>query len=138
MYILKGYLNTIFWDKTRISKKFPLDKINGKKYPLFFFCDFQFVTVLHLICDSYMSWSVRFVSLRVNFHFQISQLKKIARNFFARKNFTHIFPLFPYLLSHKKMTVLNKRRVLLLILLFRKKKVKKRRFWDQKIFTERK
>ena len=36
-------------------KKFPSDKINGTKMPCFFFLEIQLITVLHLICDSYMS-----------------------------------------------------------------------------------
>ena len=33
-----------------------------KKCPFFFFRELQFITVLFLIYDSYMSWSTRFVS----------------------------------------------------------------------------
>ena len=85
--------------------------------------------------------------IKMDFHSQISQRKKFARIFFARKKFTHVFPLQKnppkYLLSQKKMTVLNKRLLLLLLIvrrrfLFRKKKAKIRRFWVWKIFTERK
>ena len=41
--------------------------------PSFFFRKLQFITVLLLICDSYMSWSTRFVSLKlcVGFPFSI-------------------------------------------------------------------
>ena len=54
---------TIHWDKTKMLKRFNLDKINGAKMPCFFFHDH--ITVLLLICDSYMSWSTRFVSLKL-------------------------------------------------------------------------
>ena len=33
--------------------------------PFFFFRELQLITVLLLICDSYMSWSTRFVSLKL-------------------------------------------------------------------------
>ena len=36
-------------------KKFPLDRINGTKNALIFFRELQLITVLLLICDSYMS-----------------------------------------------------------------------------------
>ena len=54
-------------------KKFPSDKINGTKNALFF-CELQLITVLSLICNSYMRWNTCFVSLKnmcVSFHFGI-------------------------------------------------------------------
>ena len=36
-------------------KKFPPDKINGTKNAFFFVCELQFITVLILNCDCYMS-----------------------------------------------------------------------------------
>ena len=51
----------IYWDKTQTLKKFLSDKINGTKI---FFRELQLITALLLICDSYMSWSTRFVSLK--------------------------------------------------------------------------
>ena len=62
---------TIHWDKTKMLKKFPLDKINGKKISSFFFHKLQLITVLLLICNSYMSWSARFVSLKLCVWFSI-------------------------------------------------------------------
>ena len=47
---------TIHWDKTSV-KEIRSDKISGTKNAL--------ITVLFLICDSYMSWSTRFVSLKL-------------------------------------------------------------------------
>ena len=44
-------------------KKFPSDKMNGTEMSFLFFRERQLITVLLLICDSYMSWSTRFVSL---------------------------------------------------------------------------
>ena len=54
---------TIHWDKTQMSRKFPSDKANDTKK-----CSF---TILLLICDSYMSWSIRFVSLKLCVKFSI-------------------------------------------------------------------
>ena len=62
---------TIHWDKTQILKKNPLDKINCTKKPYLFFREVQLITVLLLICDSYMTWSTRFVSLRLRVRFSI-------------------------------------------------------------------
>ena len=47
MYVYSG-------DKTQMLKIFPSDKINGTKNALFFFREHQLITVLLLICDSYM------------------------------------------------------------------------------------
>ena len=55
---------TIYWDKTQMLKKITLVKVNGAKSALFF-CELQLITVLLLTCDSYMSWSTRFVSLKL-------------------------------------------------------------------------
>ena len=44
-------------------KKFPSDKMNGTEMLFLFFRERQLITVSLLICDSYMSWSTRFVSL---------------------------------------------------------------------------
>ena len=62
---------TIHWDKAQMLKKFPSDKINGTKMPSFFFRELQLITVLLLICDSYMSRSTRFVSLKLCMGFPI-------------------------------------------------------------------
>ena len=57
---------TIYWDKTQMLKKFPSDKMKGTKNR-----ELQLIIVLLLICDSYMSWSTRFVSPKLSgiFHF---------------------------------------------------------------------
>ena len=57
---------TIHWDKTQMLKKIPLDKINGTKNDFFFLLQSPTHTVLRfiLICDSYMSWSIRLISLK--------------------------------------------------------------------------
>ena len=51
------------WNKTQMLKKISSDKINDAKNALFFFffffCELQLITVLLLICDSYMIWRIR-------------------------------------------------------------------------------
>ena len=47
------------------------DKINGTKMPSFFFRELQLITVLLLICDSYMIWSTKFASLKLCVGFSI-------------------------------------------------------------------
>ena len=61
---------TMNWDKTQMLKKFCRTKktVQNKKCSLF---SFTSSTVLLLICDSYMSWSTRFVSLNVCVRFSI-------------------------------------------------------------------
>ena len=56
---------TIHWDKAQMLKKFPSDKINGTKMPSFFFRELQLITVLLLICNFYMSWSTKVVSVKL-------------------------------------------------------------------------
>ena len=57
---------TIHWDKTKMFKKISFGQNRQyKKRPLVFFRKLRPITVLYLICDSYMSWSLRFVSLKV-------------------------------------------------------------------------
>ena len=52
-------------------RNFSSDKINCAKMLSFFFCELQFIIVLLLICDSSMSWSTRFVSLKLCVGFSI-------------------------------------------------------------------
>ena len=61
---------TTHWDKTQNLKQFPSDKINGTN-GTFLFRELQFIVVLLLICDSYMSLSTRFVSLKLCVGFSI-------------------------------------------------------------------
>ena len=63
---------TIHWDETQMLNKFPSDKINIQNMSSFFFRKPQPITVLLLICDSYMSWSLRFVSLKLVLLSQLS------------------------------------------------------------------
>ena len=53
------------WDKTQMLKKSPSDKTNGTKDVLFFSFSISNSSVLLLICDSYISWNARFVSLKL-------------------------------------------------------------------------
>ena len=63
---------TTQWDKKQMLKKFLLAKTTVQKMPYFFFCELQLITVLLLICDSYLSWSTRFVSLNCMWDFPFS------------------------------------------------------------------
>ena len=57
---------TVHWDKTQMLKIFPSDKKkNGTKNGLFFFRKPQLMTVLLLICNSLMSLSTKFISLKL-------------------------------------------------------------------------
>ena len=67
---------TIHWDKTQMSRKFPSGKVNDTKK-----CSF---TILLLICDSYMSWSIRFVSLNLFVKFSFPFLSKLPFSFAPR------------------------------------------------------
>ena len=62
---------TIYWDKTQILNKLPLDKINGTKMPSFFFLKPQLMAVLLLNCDSCMSSSTGLVCLKLCVGFSI-------------------------------------------------------------------
>ena len=59
------------WDKTQMLKNSFGQNKRCKKCPLFFFFDLQLITVLLLICDSYMSWSATFVSLQLCLEFPL-------------------------------------------------------------------
>ena len=54
----------------------------------FFFRELQLITVLLLICDSYMSWSPRFVSLKICVEFSIfwSRFVFIKVDIFVQQN----------------------------------------------------
>ena len=68
MYILKvcTLYNTLYIKhKTQMLRKLSSDKINGKKMSSSFFRELQVITVFLLTCDSYMSWSTRFVALNL-------------------------------------------------------------------------
>ena len=68
----KRVFNTLNIEITQMLKKFPLDKINGTKMSSFLFRELQLTTVLLLVCDSYLSWSTRFVPLKLFVEFLIS------------------------------------------------------------------
>ena len=80
---------TIHWDKTQMSKKFPSDKINGTKNALFFLLRPWLIAVLLLICDSYMSWSTMFVSLKLSVGFSIFNLVSFLSTFLFLFNKLH-------------------------------------------------
>ena len=91
MYILKVYSMHIHWNKTQIFKKVPSDQTNDTKKSSIFFCELQLITVLLLICDSYMSWSTRFASLKLCvgfFHFQFRFVFNKVYVFFQQNAWT--------------------------------------------------
>ena len=58
---LRWLFLTIHWDKTKMLKKFPSDKIKiTKKMLSFFFRKLQLITVVLLIHNSHTSWSTTF------------------------------------------------------------------------------
>ena len=68
----KRVFNTLNIEITQMLKKFPSDKINGTEMSSFLFRELQLTTVLLLVCDSYLSWSTRFVPLKLFVEFLIS------------------------------------------------------------------
>ena len=70
-YIFWNFIQyTIHWDKIQMLKKFPSEKTLQKMHSLFFH-GLQLITVLFLICNSYMSWSTKFISLKLCVGFSI-------------------------------------------------------------------
>ena len=64
--------DTTYWDKTQMLKKrFFRTKLTIQKMLFFFFHKVQHITVLLLIYDSFVSWSTRFVSLKLCVGFPI-------------------------------------------------------------------
>ena len=53
------------WDGTQILKILLWIKWTLQKMLSFFFREFQLITVLLLICDTYMNWNTSFVSLKL-------------------------------------------------------------------------
>ena len=89
VWIFRKYIQyTMHWVKVQIFKKISLTKSTIQKIPSFFFRELQLITVLLLICDSYMSCSTRFVSLKLRvgfsiFHFHFGFIKVYI---FAQQN----------------------------------------------------
>ena len=81
---------TIHWDKTKMFKKISFGQNRQyKKRPLVFFRKLRPITVLYLICDSYMSWSLRFVSLKVCVGFSIFDSVSLLLKFIFLFNKIH-------------------------------------------------
>ena len=103
IHILKVYSIHYFnWDKAHMLKAFPLDKINGTKMPSFFFRELQFITVLLLICDSYMNWSTWFVSLKVCVSLKLCNSVSFLLKSFFKKKYGRLDFNTPYFLSKLK------------------------------------
>ena len=62
---------TIYWNKRQKVKNIFFGQNKRYKKLLFFFREHKFITVLLLICDSYVSWSTMFVSLELRVGFSI-------------------------------------------------------------------
>ena len=70
MHILKVYsIHYTLRYNTSVKKSFLWTKQMIQKMPSFFLHKPQLITVLLLICDSYMSWSTSFVSLKTVWNF---------------------------------------------------------------------
>ena len=80
------------WDGTQILKILLWIKWTLQKMLSFFFREFQLITVLLLICDTYMNWNTSFVSLKLCgiFHFQL-RLVFIKVYIFAQQNARTLF-----------------------------------------------
>ena len=68
LYILWKFIqHNAHWDKTYMLEKNPSDKMNVTNNTVFLLSLApKLIIVLLLICDSYMSWSARFISLKVS------------------------------------------------------------------------
>ena len=60
------YQCNIHVESTRIRRCVPVGKM-----PSFFLCKLQLITLLLLICNSYIRWSTRFVTLKLSVGFSI-------------------------------------------------------------------
>ena len=112
-------------------EKLPSDKINGTKNALFFYRELQLIAVLLLIWDCYMSWSTRFISVKLCVGFSIFDSVSISLKFILL--FNKIRGLFDF----KNITILFKTKiiqkphtVLLLDLWFLRWNIK---FWNSMI-----
>ena len=78
---------TVHWDKTKMLKKFPSDKINVRKMYSFFFLEIRLNTVLLLIHNFCTSWITKLSSLKLSgiFHFQFSLVFMKVYNFVQQK-----------------------------------------------------
>ena len=76
--------------RLKVLKKVSSDKINGTKLLTFFFGELQLITVSLLICDFYMSWSTRLVSLKLFgiFHFWLLLVFIKVYNFVQQNTWT--------------------------------------------------
>ena len=112
-------------------EKLPSDKINGTKNALFFYRELQLIAVLLLIWDCYMSWSTRFISVKLCVGFSIFDSVSISLKFILL--FNKIRGLFDFKTSQffSKTKIIQKpHTVLLLDLWFLRWNIK---FWNSMI-----
>ena len=82
VHIFSKYIQyTIHWGKMENFEKFSSNKISSKKMPSFIFFEFKLITVLLLVCNSYMNWSTRFVSLKQYLGFSVFDSLSFLLNF---------------------------------------------------------
>ena len=88
MYIFWKFIQyTIHWDKTRMLKKFPSDKINVSKNALFFSRELQ-LQLLLLTCN-YTSWNTWFISLKLYDGFPVFDFVSFLSNLYIFFNKKH-------------------------------------------------
>ena len=85
-FVQVGNQYTIHWDKTQIFKKFPLRKLNDTKNALVFFRGLQ---LIERWAEHYMSWSTRFVSLKLRVGFSNLDSVSFLLNFIIFFNKIH-------------------------------------------------
>ena len=78
----ESLFNKLYFEiKHKCEKNFFRTKKAVQKMPSFFFRELQLTTVLLLIRESYMSWSTRFVSLKLGAGFSIFDSALFLLNF---------------------------------------------------------
>ena len=77
---------TIHWDKTQFLKNFPSNKISRTKNVLFFLSQTPTHHSFTFNLPFYMSWSTRFVSLKLCEGFSIFDLVSLQVHLFVQQN----------------------------------------------------
>ena len=79
----------VHWHKTEMLKNFLQKKQAVQKMPSFFFREIQLITVLLLICNYYISWRTKFVSLKLLVGFSIFDTMSFLLKFIFLLNKMH-------------------------------------------------
>ena len=104
---LKCIYYTMHWDKTQMLKKFSLVKINGTNNALFFLSRAPTHTVLLVVCNFYMSWSTRFVSIKLCVGCSIFDFVSFWLKFIFLFNNNWLFELVSKLISESEKLVVK-------------------------------